>query len=126
MFLEHVLLERNTGLLVTGLGGQGDRLRYLVLVRSMDGITFTSAQETMVRSAFPHVCRRHNSIFEEIEVWQKGAVIEMLVPMDVAVGAVIEAGIAECNTYVRFLDDDYYVTNVEIPSRDQVRAFIGS
>jgi len=41
--------------------------------------------------------------------------IGILIPMDVAVGKVIEEGISECNKMGEFLLPDYYVTNVKKP-----------
>jgi hypothetical protein len=51
-------------------------------------------------------------------------VAKVLIPMDVAVGEVIEGGIEESNTFGEFLDPDYYVTNVEIPSEAEILGYL--
>jgi hypothetical protein len=44
--------------------------------------------------------------------------IGILIPMDVAVGEVIEETISDCNKMSEFLFPDYYVTNVKnLPTR---------
>ncbi len=43
-----------------------------------------------------------------------------MIPLDVAVGQVIELGIDECNKMDHFLSSTYYVTNVKIPSQQEL------
>ena len=51
---------------------------------------------------------------------QDYATMRVLVPLDVAVGEVIEGGIGECNTSGGFVDVSYYVTNVRIPTEAEI------
>ncbi|MCP4542893.1 MAG: hypothetical protein GY832_37720 [Chloroflexi bacterium] len=112
MFLEGFLGDRNVGMVTTGLGGEGNRLRYFCLVRSRNDVALTKVQKMTVEQAFSTFCGELDSILEEIQVDQNYATMRMLVPLDVAVGNVIEGGIGKCNTFGNFLDIDYYVTNV--------------
>jgi len=48
----------------------------------------------------------------------------VLVPLDVAVGEVIEGGIGESNTFGDFLDVNYYVTNDRIPMEAKILHYL--
>ena len=50
--------------------------------------------------------------------------IGMLIPMDIAVGEIIEEGIGECNKIGEFLFLDYYVTNVGKPTYEEVSNYL--
>jgi hypothetical protein len=123
-FLEGSLLDRDVGVVMTGLGGEGERLRYFFLVRSKDDVALTDFQKEAVKRAFSTICGRYDSLLEVIEVKRDHVMAKVLVPMDVAVGKVVEGGIEESNTFGGFLDPDYYVTNVEIPSEVEVLGYL--
>ena len=124
MFLEGALLDRDVGMVMTGLGGEGERLRYFFLIRSKDDIALTESQKKTVKQAFSYTCGRYDSLLETIEVKRDYVTAEVLIPMDVAVGEVIEGGIEKSNTFGEFLDPDYYVTNVEIPSEAEILRYL--
>ncbi len=67
---------------------------------------------------------KFDSILEEIQVHQYYVTMKVLIPMDVAVAEIIEGGIDECNTFSDFLDENYYVTNVRIPTEAEIRHYI--
>ena len=120
MFLEGFLLDQNVGMVTAGLGGEGNRLRYFCMVRSRNDVAFTSAQKLTVERAFSYICGELDSILEDIQVHQDYATMRVLVPLDVAVGEVIEGGIGECNTFGGFVDVNYYITNVRIPTEAEI------
>ncbi len=124
MFLESSLMDENTGMVMTGLGGKGNRLRYFFAIRSIDDNPFTDTQKATVELSFSDICRRLNSILEEIQVHQHYATMKVLVPLDVAVGDVIEGGIDSCNRVNSFLDIHYFTTNVEIPAAAEILDYL--
>lgn len=117
-------LDENIGRLITGLGGEFDRLRYFFVIRSKDSVPFTGAQQAIVEPAFSGVCHSFNAILEEIQLYQEYATLKVLVPLDVAVAAVIEGGLDECNIIENFLDDGYYVTNNKIPTEAEIQYYL--
>jgi hypothetical protein len=124
VFLEGFLLDRNVGVVMTGLGGEGNRLRYFFMVRSRNDVAFTSAQKATIERGFSHICGRLDSILEEIQVHRDRVTMRVLVPLDVAAGEVIEGGIGECNTFGSFLDANYYVTNDRIPTEEEIPRYL--
>ena len=124
MFLESLRRDHTVGMIMTGLGGEGNRLRYFIMIRSGDGVPFTNAQEGTIERAFSSICNRYDSVLEDIQVHQAYATMKALIPLDVAVGEVIEGGIGECNTLSDFLDANYYVTNDKIPTEAELLDYL--
>ena len=124
MFLESSLLGRSEGMLMTGLGGENNKLRYFLIIRSRSDVAFTSAQKTTVERAFSSICDRFDSVLEEIQVHLNYATMKVLIPLDVAVGEVIEKGIGESNKFGDFLDPYYFVTNVKIPKETEIMEYL--
>ena len=120
MFLESSLSDRNVGILMTGLGGVNNRLRYFLIIRSRSDAVLTGAQKETIEQGFSYICSKFDSILEEIQIHQYYTSMKVLIPMDVAVAEIIEGGIDECNTFGDFLDENYYVTNVRIPTEVEI------
>lgn len=124
-----VLLEQERdepiGAIMTGLGGEEERLRYFVVVcAKKDNVPLTHAQIASIEQAYVATCDRLNSVLEEAQVHGHYATLKILVPLDVAVGEVIESGIGECNKRDEYLDDRYFVTNVKIPTDAEIQKFL--
>lgn len=120
MFLESYLLDRDIGMVMTGLGGEGNKLRYFFVIRSKRDIPLTGGQQAMLERVFCDVCHTTGSVLEDIQVCPSYATMQVLVPMDVAVAQVIEGGIDSCNKVEDILDVRYFTTNVGIPSDAEV------
>lgn len=124
MFLESVLLKEESGIISTGLGGRDNKLRYYFIVRSKEGLTLTENHRNTLKNGFNTISRKYNSQIEEIKFESDYAMIEILIPMDVAVGDVIEEGISECNRVADFLFIRYYVTNVKRPTWEEILEYL--
>jgi hypothetical protein len=70
MFLESSLSDRNVGILMTGLGGENNRLRYFLIIRSKSDAVLTGAQKETIERGFSYICSKFDSILEEIQVHQ--------------------------------------------------------
>ena len=125
MFLESSLSDRIGGILMTGLGGENNRLRYFVIIRSRNDATLTSTQNETIKLRFSYICSKFDSRIEEIQAHQYYVTMKVLIPMDVAVAEIIEGGIAECAAFGDFLDENYYVTNAGIPSETEILHYLG-
>ncbi len=124
MFLESALSDRNVGILMSGLGGENNRLRYYVVVCSKNNGVFTDAQKKTVERSFSYICSKFDSILEETRSHLYYVTVKVLIPIDVAVADIIEGGIDECNTFGDFLNENYYVTNIKIPTEVEIQHYI--
>ena len=124
MFLESVLLQEESGLISTGLGGKENKLRYYFIVSSKHGLPFLETDRNTLKSGFETISHKYKSEIEEINFEATYAMIGILIPMDVAVGEVIEEGISKCNKMSEFLFPDYYVTNVKKPTHEEISKYL--
>ena len=122
--IEESLLDRDVGVVMTGLGGAGERLRYFFLLCSKDNTVLPEAQKEAVPRTFSYTCDRHNSVLENIEPKHDYVMGEVLAPMDVAIGELIESGIEQCNKSGACLSPKYFVTNVGLPSEVEVLEYL--
>ena len=123
-FLESDLLEVEGGFISTGLGGKGNKFRYFFIVSSKGGLAFSETQRSTLKGALETIGQENNAVIEEIHFGPDHAMIGMLIPMDVAVGDVIEKGIRECNKTKDFLNFHYYVTNVKKPTNEELLKYL--
>ncbi|MFH1005072.1 MAG: hypothetical protein V1781_06220 [Bacteroidota bacterium] len=124
IFLENNLLDENKGLILSGLGGLDNKLRYYFLVLSSTNKPFTKTQKDIIRDEFPIVCKELNSIIETIDFSDTYVGLTALVSIDVAIGTVIETGIKKCNELGNFVFEHYYVTNQNIPDKSEINDII--
>ena len=124
MFLESVLLKEESGFVSTGLGGKDNKLRYYFIVSSKDGLPFSETYKNTLKRGFETISHKYGSQIEEINLEETYAMIGMLIPMDIAVGEIIEEGIGECNNTGEFLSLDYYVTNVGRPKYEEISDYL--
>ncbi len=62
-----------------------------------------------------------NSEAEDIEFKDDVFLVSALVPMDVAVGNVIEKSISVCNAQSKILNSHYFVTNLKRPDGEEIK-----
>jgi hypothetical protein len=123
-FLESVLLQEEGGFISTGLGGKDNKLRYYFIVSSRDGLPFSETHRNTLKRGFEKISHKYKSEIEEINFEATYGMIGILIPMDVAVGEVIEGGISECNKTNEFLFPDYYVTNAKKPTPEEISKYL--
>ena len=124
MFLESALLEEEGGFISTGLGGKDNKLRYYFIVGSKGGLSFSKTHRNTLNAGFETISQKYNSEIEEINFETNYAMIRILIPIDVAVGDVIEEGISQCNKMEEFLFFHYYVTNVKKPTNEEILQYL--
>jgi hypothetical protein len=125
LFVDNVWSDdESMGMVMSGLGGENNRLRYFLAVRSKSKTQYTSVDRIVIAEIFVEICRKYDSILEDIQIQPTYVTMKVLIPLDVAVGMIIEDGISQCNENRRLLDENYYVTNVKIPTEEELQAFL--
>jgi hypothetical protein len=120
MRLESELLEEPCGIVSTGLGGVQHRLRYLVAI-GLSCDPLHDGQTRSLESAWRTICGQHDSILENMRFQATHIVLTLLVSMETAVGTVIDVGIAAANGDAPILRRNYFVTNVAVPTEEEVQ-----
>jgi len=120
MALESELLEEPVGIISTGLGGVQQRLRYLVAV-GLSCPPLHDAQRRRLESAWRTICERYDSVLEHVRFHPNHVILSLLVSMETPVGTVIDVGIAEANGDAPILRRNYFVTNVAVPTEEEIQ-----
>ena len=123
MLLESFLLDESQVFISTGLGGQGNKLRYFVVITSKSGKHFTSVQKQVIRKEFEFAVQKYNAELEELNFADTFSTILVLIPIDVSIKSVFNEAIRECNQLGNFLTSDFIVTNVKILSNKEIEQF---
>jgi hypothetical protein len=120
MFLENELLDESVGLIMSGLGGIDNKLRYYFLLLSINEQPFTATQKNIINNEFSLVCKKLTSTLEKIDFSDCFVGLTVLVSHYVAIGTVIDSGIKKCNELGEFIFEHYYVTNMNIPNQSEI------
>lgn len=123
MLLESSLSGKRVGLISAGLGGNGNMLRYIVVVGFLKS-ELRHEQKQIIEESFQHSCRHYASEAEEFNFKSSYVKISLLVSMDIAVGSVIEESIQVVNERTSCLYDDYFVTNVNQPTEEIIQRYL--
>ena len=118
--IENDLLDESVDMISSGLGGTENKMRCFLALVGKNEITDT--QFAYLEQAFDKSTRERDSILEEAKNFEKYVTLLILGSFDYAIGEIIDAGIASCE----FLKAEYYLTNVEIPTADQILSWMAS
>ena len=124
MFLISELTDQSAGFISSGLGGLHKRLRYYFFILPLTDRAFTKLQKDIIQKELNLVSKELNSIVESVDLSNAFVGIIVLVPLDVAVGTLIEKGINKCNELGAFVFEQYYVTNQNIPAKAEIKDII--
>jgi len=119
--LEEGLVEEDTGIISSGLGGVLNRLRYVYIIKTNFDLsdTLNAIAENIRRTA-----STFDSEIEEIEYAPSNIKVKVLIPMNIAIGSLIEGTILEINKTEKLVYENYMVTNTHIPSDEEINTFI--
>lgn len=123
MALEEDLIEENVGLISTGLGGMGNRFRYIVVLGSLSP-ALSKDQQSTIRSVCDDICSHYDSMIEEVQFCPSYLTIKALISMETAVATVVEEYITSINQDKDLVYADYLVTNVEVPTEERIQTFL--
>jgi hypothetical protein len=79
------------------------------------------AQRARLESAWRTICERYDSVLEQVRFNPDHVIITLLVSMETPVGTVVDEGIAAANGDDPLLRRNYFVTNVTIPTDEEIR-----
>jgi hypothetical protein len=121
MSLSH--LDPGTALVYTGLGGEGERLRYLVIAAAKSPALDEDAGATL-RSHWERAAQAHNSAVESVDVAPPYVQVRLLIPMDVAPHDVVHEAITRCVEAGIALHERYFITNTSESDEEEIDAFL--
>ncbi len=125
MLLQSTLLDEQQVFISTGLGGQGQKLRYFVVLRSNNySANFTKAQKQLIESELIFSIKKYDGVLEEIEFEEGFAKALFLMPLKSNIQDLFSSFIEECNQYGNFLNEDVILTNVKKLNIREIQNFL--
>ena len=120
---EREIFESSTPI-STGAGGEGKRLRYYVLIHMQKRRDISKKDARTLVENLQAVAKKMDVIIEHVHFRKSFAVCSVLIPMDLAAGEFVEAGIASCKKELPYLCNSYFITNVKKPGEKEIEDFI--
>ncbi|MDR3193766.1 MAG: hypothetical protein LBT76_00565 [Tannerella sp.] len=118
--LESELSDEKQIYISTGLGGEGRRLRFFVLLIASSGDPFLDYQRQVVEREFPYFLSRDGGKIERLTVRERYVELLLLLPIQRDLKRLLEKIITECNQYGNFLSENITVTNVKELNSDEI------
>lgn len=116
--IENDLLDIPTDMISGGLGGMNNKIRYYVALTGKEGLTENNFKD--IESVFKEVLSESDSVLEQVSLHDFYVSFLILGSLDYAIGNILDTAIRRCG----FLEKDYYLTNVEIPTDDRIRDWL--
>jgi hypothetical protein len=111
--LESELSDEQHVYISTGLGGKDGKLRFYVLILSLDGLSFVDYQHKIIEKEFTYTLEKDGCVIERLTIGDRFVEMVFLVPVKSNVKQLLENIIRECNVYGNFLSEIYTITNVK-------------
>lgn len=123
MFLESSLTDESVGFISGPMGGQNNKMKCFFLVFPVKEI-FTETQKKVIKDEFPMAFKNLNAEPQTIDFTDRYGEITALIPFDVAIDTLMQAGIKKCNELGEFVFEYYFATNGEIPDEKEIEEII--
>ena len=123
-FLEASLEDDSVGMMLSSLGGEGDRVRYFFAVQTKNDSEFTKTEQAVVEINFRQVGQHLNAEIEHLQFGQGYVAMEVLIPLDVAVTRFAKRGSRAINRIDALLKEEFYVRNDRIPTQAELLAWV--
>ncbi|MDR2764449.1 MAG: hypothetical protein LBB90_05400 [Tannerella sp.] len=120
MTLESELSDEKKIYISTGLGGEGQRLRFFILLISSSDAPFQTYQRQVIEREFAYFLSRENGKIERLTIREKHVELLVLLPLRTNLKYLLEKTIRECNQYGNFLSENITITNVKELNGDEI------
>ncbi|MDL2221592.1 hypothetical protein LJC35_03455 [Parabacteroides sp. OttesenSCG-928-N08] len=117
--LESEMSDEKQIFISTGLGGKEEKLRFYLLLLSMNNKPLEPYQRKTIEREFAYYLPKADGEIERIFIGEQYVEIVFLIPVKTDIKAVIDEIITECNQYGGFLSANFTITNVrELSQKD--------
>lgn len=99
-------------IIATGLGGQGQKLRYSIGLAGSTGVDFSEFQRKIILSEMGFLFKGLQAIIETSEFHGDIGLFTVLIPLEVDVSSLLDQCIAAINQFGSFLQESFMITNM--------------
>lgn len=122
--LESELSDEKQIYISTGLGGKNEKLRFYVLLLSLEGKPFEAYQRQVIEREFVYFLPKENCEIERLTIEDRYVEILFLLPVKSDIKAILDKVIIECNQYGNFLSEVFTVTNVKELTSEEIQEIL--
>jgi hypothetical protein len=120
LFLEASILGENQIVVASGLGGDGEKMRFFVALLSLNRKPFTEVQQQVVRKEVDYQLRQAGAVLESVTFEGGYAKVLALIPMRTNVQRLFEQGVNACNELGEFIDRHMVISTVKPLSAEEL------
>ena len=114
--IENQLTDNNAGLIITGLGGKGRRLRYFFMIVLTSDQELSNAIQRLLTAEVDEILKENNCEIETINYFNSHLAVTALVPLEKNLANIIDDITARCNELINIFLKNFFVTNGFFPS----------
>jgi len=119
MLMEQGLLDEPIGFIVSGLGGEGTRIRFCFVLHSDEVITKSLAN--LIASEYEELCKDYDAVWEnQMDFTTNYIRFTLLMPFNTSPSPLIEEGIEK----LTFLDSEYLESNMRLIEEEEINKWI--
>lgn len=122
--LESELSDEKQIYISTGLGGKGEKLRFYVLLLSVDQKPFQNYQRQVIERECSYYLTKEDCEIERLTIREQYVELVFLIPVRRNIKTLLDQVINECNQYGGFLSDVFTVTNVKELNEKEIAEII--
>ncbi|MDR2138470.1 MAG: hypothetical protein LBP50_02830 [Tannerella sp.] len=108
----------------TGMGGEGQRLRFFILLAASSDVPFLPYQRQMIEQESAYFLSGENGKIESLTIREKHVELLVLLPIQVDLNRLLGKLIRECNQYGNFLSKNMMITNVRVFDEEEITKFL--
>ncbi len=124
MVLETSLLGKAPIFISTGLGGQGDKLRYFLVLIGKEDKFIEKWQEDLVVKELDYAISEKEGVLEEVIMDHDKFLVTLLLPIKINIKDTLSRVVNECNEFGNFLMNSFIVTNVKKLEKEEIQKMV--
>jgi len=114
--IENQLTDNNSGLIITGLGGKGKRLRYFFMIVLESDQNLSNAIHRLINAEVEETLKENDCEVEKIDYFTSHLAVTALVPLEKNLANIIDIITEKCNELIHVFLKNFFVTNGFLPS----------
>lgn len=114
----------NKGLIITGLGGCGNKFRYFITISARKNVVLKSSFKTKLKKDFNALFSQTKAKLEDVVVNPDHIRVLLLISMDYSVDAIVLPLIRKLNSSSNQFYKHYFVVNTNIPNDNEVQDYV--
>lgn len=122
--VEGSLSDDDKVFIISGLGGQADKLRYFAVINTPEYETLSDWQKETIEKELQYNAELQSAVVEEINFGQSFATVVVLIPVHKSVAEFFKVSVDNINELGNFLSDVVVVTNTKRFSQDEVHNYL--